>query len=332
MASAESYARPTARVAADDLRRVRFSTDRFRKRDRVPFLRDIVGRQMLRLDIEPLPGRFRVSGAIRRVPGLDVFKATCPPVCVKRTAELTSDGNDHLLFQWTDAPGLYAHLGREIALGAGDAIVLSCADPFSIRIPSGYNLLTFRAPRAALGSGLPGVEECFARPISRKSPALKLLLRYLEIFEDDDFAATPELQRAVAAHVHDLLALATAPACEAGDVVRRDGVRAARLRTIKQDIARNLCRPISLSEIAARHRLSPRSMQMLFEIEGTTLTEFVCRQRLANAYRILTSRNFDNERVIDIALACGFGDISYFNRRFRAHYGATPSDIRHGVK
>jgi AraC-like DNA-binding protein len=73
-------------------------------------------------------------------------------------------------------------------------------------------------------------------------------------------------------------------------------------------------------------------MQMLFEIEGTTLTEFVCRQRLANAYRILTSRNFDNERVIDIALACGFGDISYFNRRFRAHYGATPSDIRHGVK
>ncbi|MFL6689716.1 MAG: AraC family transcriptional regulator [Alphaproteobacteria bacterium] len=332
MTNVEGHARPAGQLAADNPQRVRFSTDRFRKRDRVPFLRDIVGRQMLRLDIEPLPGRFRVSGAIRRVPGLDVFKAACPPVCVKRTAGLASDGNDDLLFQWTNAPGVYDHVGREIALEPGDAIVLSCADPFSIRIPSAYNLLTFRAPRAVLGSGLRSIEECLARPIPRTSTALKLLLRYLEIFEGDDFAATPELQRAVAAHVHDLLALATAPAGEAGDLVRRDGVRAARLRTVKQDIARNLCRPLSVSEIAARHQLSPRSMQMLFESEGTTLTEFVCMQRLANAYRVLTSRTFDNERVGDIALACGFGDISYFNRKFRARYSATPSDVRRGAK
>ena len=29
--------------------------------------------------------------------------------------------------------------------------------------------------------------------------------------------------------------------------------------------------------------------------------------------------------ISDIAFACGFGDLSYFNRAFRRRYGATPS-------
>jgi AraC-like DNA-binding protein len=45
---------------------------------------------------------------------------------------------------------------------------------------------------------------------------------------------------------------------------------------------------------------------------------------------MLTSRRFDVHRIIDIALACGFADISYFNRAFRARYGVTPSDVRNG--
>lgn len=47
--------------------------------------------------------------------------------------------------------------------------------------------------------------------------------------------------------------------------------------------------------------------------------------------KMLTSRRFDGHRIIDIALACGFADISYFNRAFRARYGVTPSDVRNGA-
>jgi AraC-like DNA-binding protein len=32
--------------------------------------------------------------------------------------------------------------------------------------------------------------------------------------------------------------------------------------------------------------------------------------------------------VSAIAFACGFGDLSYFNRAFRRRYCATPSDVR----
>jgi AraC-like DNA-binding protein len=32
-------------------------------------------------------------------------------------------------------------------------------------------------------------------------------------------------------------------------------------------------------------------------------------------------------RIIDIAYAVGFGDLSNFNRAFRARFGCTPSDV-----
>jgi AraC-like DNA-binding protein len=67
---------------------------------------------------------------------------------------------------------------------------------------------------------------------------------------------------------------------------------------------------------------------MLFERDGTTLTQFIRERRLARAYRMLTSPRFGHHRITDIALGCGFNDVSFFNRCFRARYGAAPSDIR----
>jgi AraC-like DNA-binding protein len=43
---------------------------------------------------------------------------------------------------------------------------------------------------------------------------------------------------------------------------------------------------------------------------------------------MLGSLRFADRRITEIVFACGFNDISYFNRAFRARYGASPSDIR----
>ncbi len=42
---------------------------------------------------------------------------------------------------------------------------------------------------------------------------------------------------------------------------------------------------------------------------------------------MLASCRFDDRRMIDIAFACGFSDISFFNRAFRARY----SMLRPGI-
>ena len=46
---------------------------------------------------------------------------------------------------------------------------------------------------------------------------------------------------------------------------------------------------------------------------------------------MLRDPRFVARSITSIAYDAGFGDLSYFNRTFRRHYGATPSDIRSGI-
>jgi AraC-like DNA-binding protein len=77
--------------------------------------------------------------------------------------------------------------------------------------------------------------------------------------------------------------------------------------------------------------LTPRHVHRLFEAEGTTFSQFVLGERLARACRMLTDPRFARQTITEIALAAGFGDLSYFNRTFRRRYGVTPSEVRRGV-
>jgi AraC-like DNA-binding protein len=54
----------------------------------------------------------------------------------------------------------------------------------------------------------------------------------------------------------------------------------------------------------------------------------VLELRLQKAYRLLTDARHADRKVIDIALSCGFNDVSYFHRSFRGRFGMTPSDAR----
>jgi len=54
----------------------------------------------------------------------------------------------------------------------------------------------------------------------------------------------------------------------------------------------------------------------------------VLEQRLARAHRMLVGPRHADATISAIALAVGFGDISYFNRNFRRRYGVTPSELR----
>ena len=136
------------------------------------------------------------------------------------------------------------------------------------------------------------------------------------------------LQSLAVTHIYDLAALALGASREAEEVAKGRGVRAARLQGIKRDISGNLDREISLADLAARHRVSPRYVRMLFESEGTSFSESVREQRLRRARSKLLSRRFDHLRISDIAYEVGFNDLSYFNRAFRRRFGHSPGEVR----
>jgi AraC-like DNA-binding protein len=310
---------------------VRFSTDDLPESERLPLFNEILGRQVMRLEVDPLPDHpFHSYVHMRRLPGLVIHWTTSSPRRIRRTRELLSDGNDNLFFQCVSGVRKVEHLGHEIFASPGDGIAYSCAETSSLVVHSDYRTVNLTIPRRALGFRLRDPDGCLARPLPGDSPEQRLLLGYLDLLQQEGASPTQELREAAVGHVYDLLVLALGAAPDAADVAKKRGVRAARLVAIKRSVRASLS-DVTFSQITARHRLSPRYVQTLFEDEGTTFTQFVLDERLGLAWRILAGPRSAGRKVADIAASCGFRDLSYFNRKFRRRFGVSPSEIRAGA-
>src|SRR5262249_7733274 len=100
--------------------------------------------------------------------------------------------------------------------------------------------------------------------------------------------------------------------------IRRPG--AIRLQAVKADIVDHASsRDLTMAALAARHRVTPRYIRKLSEAEGLTFSKFLLDERLARARHLLADPRWRGETIRAIADACGFSDLSYFNRVFRRH-------------
>lgn len=308
---------------------LRFSTAALPACDRVPFWREVFGRKLVRVDVEPLAGApFEATATLRAWPGLRFMSCTSTAARTRRTRELVADGDDGFVFLINASGRLAAsQLGREVTLRSGEATVILHTEPAAMT-HARFQHEGLVMQRAALAPLVTDLEDRALRPIPRDSDALRLLGTYLAIMRDDR-AMTPELRRLAATHVHDLVAMAIGASRDGAAVAGDRGVRAARFAAVKADIMAHAGdHDLTLAAVAARHRISPRSIQLLFESEGITFSQFVLEQRLARAHRMLIDSRHKASTVSAIAWAAGFGDLSHFNRNFRRRYGATPSDLR----
>ena len=165
----------------------------------------------------------------------------------------------------------------------------------------------------------------FVRPGS----ALQLLDGYLASLHALDEPPPPELAQSIEVHLLDLVAAAIGPSAEAAETIAGRGLKAGQLRAVLAEIARRFADPgFDIDDIAVRLCLSRRSVQRLLEETGKSFTEHVNEHRLERAHAMLSDPRFSHLRIIDIALAAGFGDVSNFNHLFRRRFGDTPSSAR----
>jgi AraC-like DNA-binding protein len=311
---------------------VRFSTDQFAERERIAAWREFIGRMFCKVDIEPHSrDRFASTATMRMLPGLGLVSGDCTALSYVQSPVLME--NDDVILTMASRPWQLTLSGRETAFAAGEAVITSAASLGTYSLPSGGPHWGVRVPLALLSPLVTDLEGAFGRRIPAGHPGMQLLTGYLGVIRDVADAELPELQHRAVTHIHDLLALAIGATRDAAETARGHGVPAARLRAVKEDIARLLHHPdLSVAMIAARHRCTPRSVQRLFETEGTTFSEYVLAQRLARVRHMLTDPRRAEEKIYSIAFDAGFSDASYFHRRFRRHYGESPAAVREDMR
>jgi AraC-like DNA-binding protein len=299
----------------------RIRTEDWPERDRVDMFRDIHGRGGIR--VEPRPDEpLRIDAVLARFPDLGLLRGRRSPL-----RSDFADGHDRLMLS-LGGPAVATQFGRELLLERGDAVALSGSDRGSLTTLQAGRVVTIDFPQGGLLHLLKQPRHCCARRIPKHSLPLRLLRGYVRAALANDGIPALALPRVAIAHIYDLAAMAVGAGREAAEIAQGRGVRAGRLQAIKDDILAHIQSDLSLGEIAARHRLSPRYVGMLFESEGTTMTEFVREERLKRARSILLGPRIAGRRIAEIAFEVGFNDVSYFNRSFRRRFGHSPSEVR----
>jgi len=97
----------------------------------------------------------------------------------------------------------------------------------------------------------------------------------------------------------------------------------ARVARIVRSIERRPDARLALGDLAREAGLSPFHFLRTFEkLTGLTPHQYILRTRLREAaVRLVTE---PEKKILDVALDCGFGDLSNFNRAFRAELGVSP--------
>ena len=115
-----------------------------------------------------------------------------------------------------------------------------------------------------------------------------------------------------------------------GDVLddaQRGGLRSVRLRAVLMILEKRFSEPdFSTHRLAAAAGLSERYVNELLYEDGAGFSARLNELRLRKAADLLA--HSAERRISDIAFACGFNDLSYFNRCFRRRFGLTPSAAR----
>lgn len=310
----------------------RFSTDAIPPYKRAALFREYVGKGIVKLDACPLSEDFCINGTGVTLPNLGIVAVRITPSRIARTREVLRDGNDNLrlvILRQSTSSAPATQLGRELAVEHQSAVVLSNCD---------LNAITFTAPqsrmislnltRKILRPLLGDFDAVVGQTIPKETAPLRLLASYIEALLTERAPPMPDFAQLAVAHIYDLAALAMGATRDAAEIAKNRGLAAARLREIKSDIAANLSRDLSVVKIALRQRVTPRYIQILFETEGTTFTEFVRNARLNRAHQMLVDPRLTDRSISAIASEAGFSDLSNFNKAFRRRFGGTPSDIR----
>jgi AraC-like DNA-binding protein len=315
----------------DEMKALRVTTEALQGHDDIDAFREIFGREILGIEIDPLEGHpLDINLTLRSLPGVATASGTLSPMRNRHSSALLSN-DDVVLVVMQKGIGEVSQYGRVATVNEGEAVLTANGAEATFVGMTPMQVINLRLSRSLLSPHVADIDDMVARPIPKDNRVLQLLVGYTTMLDDQTELSTPELRDLVTMQLHGMAALLLGGNRETG--LHEQGLRAARLRAVKTYIRDRIGQhDLTLADIARSQQLSESYIRQLLANSGTTFTDFVLAGRLTRAHRMLVDPSHADRSISAIAFEAGFGDLSYFNRTFRRRYGATPSDIRHKMR
>ena len=291
--------------------------------------REEICRHLLTLDFEPAADRqFRGSlSALLDANGVRISQIGHTPGHAHRDRRLARDGTDTVAFLLASGGAMHvSHSGREVQLGPGQATLLRNWEPGRVALTRQVNYTAVLIPNSALRSD--AIDALIARRLPGAT-ALNLMKSYVSSLRTGLDGGGSDLAQLASAHLVDLARLVLKAGVDRTEEAESKNIGEVRLRAALEMIARRHCEPdLCVNDVAAAQGISARYLQKLLERKGISFSGHLNDLRLQTAHAALSRREAESGSVTDIALSCGFRDLSYFGRLFRRCFGDTPTGIR----
>ena len=290
----------TARLEATMVSRVRFGNAGALSRARLDSW-DLAGLAVLRADLSGGPA---LSGPVR-----DDVEPT------------VSFGVQELGVAWQ------AHLGRQRVVPRGGLALTEVTSPYAYHWAGRGVCRALQVPVDRLGLSVDAVRR--AVPLVSRSPLYRLVNGHLaQVTRDAARLAEEPAAHWVAAATVDLTRALLASVVGSGRGV--DDVAAETLLTrVRTYVRQHLTEPgLDAGQVAAACAISVRQLYRLCAAAQFSLEQWIIQQRLEGARGELSDPRSRDRSIALVARHWGFTDPSYFSRRFRTAFGATPRDWR----
>ncbi|MFD8420867.1 helix-turn-helix domain-containing protein [Streptomyces sp. NPDC059466] len=301
--------------------------------DRAEFWRDACTRTFVGVEPSGRPGE-TIGGRVRayEVDGLAVGDIAATAQSMTRTQRLVDDADAHYLLLGMQVRGVggIAQGDHRTRLGPGDCVVLESRRGFELDFTGPFNLWVFAFPQRLVRLSEQEQRRLAARRVDGRTGLAGVSRRaLLDLAGNADELSRSRSAGALALANDLLVALLSEPLAESRRLT--GSLRRTLPLRIKDHIDRNLADPgLDPVRVATAFGISTRYLHKLFEPERETVAHYIRDLRLERVRMRLLDPRFAGRPISTLAFDAGFGDLSGFNRAFKAKYGVSPRELRQG--
>lgn len=310
-----------------------YSTETIAPSHRQAWLREVIGREYARVDIEPPTDQPLFNEmTIHHWSNLRLSAIRSNPLGLRSLPGEPDSASQDAYFAVLLLDGRYRlrQHGREAFPQVGDWALYDATQAHRIDCPDRFAKLLVAIPRPLLRARLPGVEHCTAlrlpgeQGLAAVAGALaRTALAQAATLKADETAL-------IAEQLQDLLVKAFAELRPAR--FELSASRAAALDRAKRHIESRLADPeLNAARLARELGLSARYLNDLFGAENTSLMRYVRERRLARCAAELRAGPPACRNLTALALRWGFNDMAHFSRVFKQRYACPPRDYPAGA-